>query len=137
MRYRLLVLALLAAPVAGLAQGLEPGEWQFTTTTRVAGMPKPQTFNHTQCVRKEDASTMPWERNKPGQNDCKTTATKKSGDTVSWEVSCPKSGMQGHGSARIRSGSLESEMTMVMEQEGRKMEMQSKTTGKRLGPCKS
>ena len=137
MKSHLLAVALLASPVAVLAQGLEPGEWQFTTTTSVPGMPKPQSFSNTQCIRKEDASTMPWERKKPGETDCKTTTTKKSGDTVSWEVSCPKTKMQGHGSARIRGSSLDSEMTMVMEQEGRKMEMHSKTTGKRLGPCKS
>jgi hypothetical protein len=136
MRFRLLAVALLASPVAALAQGLEPGEWQFTTTTAVPGMPSPRTFSTTQCVRKEDASSMPWERKNPGETDCRTTVTKKSGDTTSWQVSCPKSNTHGRGTARIRAGSLESEMTMVLEQGGRKMEMHSKTTGKRLGPCK-
>lgn len=137
MTSRLLAVALLALPAAALAQGLEPGEWQFTTTTNVPGMPKPQSFTNTQCIRKQDASSMPWERKPAGQSDCKTTAMKKSGDTTSWEMSCPSTKMQGHGTARIRGGSLESEMTMVMEQEGRRIEMRSKTTGKRLGPCKS
>ena len=133
---RLAAITLLALPFAAAAQSLEPGEWQFTTTTSMPGMGEPRSFTNKQCVKKEDASKLPWERQDPAV-DCKTTALKKSGNTVSWEVSCPKMNMQGRGSAQLHGSSLESEMTMVGENNGQKMEVRSKTTGKRLGPCKS
>jgi hypothetical protein len=71
------------------------------------------------------------------QTDCKFTHGPKSGDTLTWEMSCPKSNMRGSGSARIGRGTMESDMRMSGDMQGRKFEMRTKMTGKRLGPCKS
>lgn len=65
------------------------------------------------------------------------TPGKKSSDTYTWEMSCPKSGMQGKGTARYGRGTLESEMQMSGDLQGRKFDMTTKTSRKRLGSCKS
>jgi hypothetical protein len=125
------------ASACAFAQGLEPGEWQFSTTLKVPGAPKPQTALSTQCVTKEDADPDRWMRKHAPQGDCKLTTARKSGDTFTMEVTCPKSSMRGHGTTRMGRGTMESEMALSGEQQGRKVEMYTRTTGKRLGPCKS
>jgi hypothetical protein len=129
--------AALAAPISVLAQGLEPGEWQFTTTMSVPGMPKPHTQVTNQCVTQKNADPHNWLNRNASQSDCTMSPFKKSGNAVSWEVSCPKANMRGRGTARIAGGTMESEMTMIGEQQGRRIEVLTKTTGRRLGPCKS
>jgi len=124
--------ALLAVPAAALA--MEPGEWQFTTTMSAPNMPKPHIMTNSRCIKKEDAGDPSRYMNDgKQQSDCKMTSNKKSGDTYSWQMSCPSSGMQGTGSVKQTATTMEAEMTM----KGQKMEMRSQTVGKRLGACKA
>lgn len=126
-----LMLFALCAPA--LAQEMEPGEWEFVTSMTAPGMPQAQTFTHKRCVTKEDQDPSRWSQK--GQSDCKATPGKKSGGVVTWEVSCPKSGMRGSGSARIARTTVDSEMRMSGSAGGQGFEMTTKTTGKRLGAC--
>jgi len=75
---RAIVLLALASPPAA-AQQMQPGEWQFSSTTTSPAFPGPQTATFRNCVKKEDTSDM----------------------------------------------------------QGRKLEMRTRMSGKRLGPCKS
>jgi hypothetical protein len=137
---RLLLSVLLAvAPPALLAQGLEPGEWEFSSTTTSPMLPKPHSSTLRHCVKKEDAEKPErWMGQKsPQSSDCKFSYGQKSGRTMSWQVSCPKSNMRGSGNARVGRGSMESDMSMSGEMRGRRFEMRTRMTGRRLGPCKS
>ena len=126
----------LALCSPALAQEMEPGEWQFTTTMTSPMMPQPQVMNHSRCVTKEDSDPSKWADKQQAKSDCKVTPSKKSGGTYTWEVSCPSSGMKGTGTARVTGSTVESEMRMTGDMGGQKFEMHNKTTGKRLGACK-
>jgi hypothetical protein len=126
------------AAFSSRAQSLEPGQWQFDTVMTSPGMAKPQTNSIQRCVTKEEAADAErWTGRKLEQTDCKLRMKSKTATSASWELDCPKSGMRGTGSARIGRGTMTSEQHMTGELQGRSIEMNIKTTGKRLGPCKS
>jgi len=134
---RLVIAALSAFSASAVAQQMEPGEWQFDTVMTSPMMPKPQVSSFTRCVKPEEAADPSKMMGKPReQSDCRMTPGKKSSDTYTWEMSCPKAGMKGNGTARYGRGTLESEMQMTGEMQGRKFDMTTKTSGRRLGPCK-
>jgi hypothetical protein len=138
MKRKIAALLLVAACPPALAQQLEPGLWEFINTMSMAGMPKPQVNTVQRCLTKEEAADpSKWHGQKAQQADCKVTMKNRTATTASWDMTCPKTGMTGTGSARLGRGTVESEQHMAGEMQGRKFEMQLKTTGKRLGPCKS
>jgi hypothetical protein len=135
---RLFLIALLLAAPAASAQGLDPGQWEFSSTTTSPMLPKPQSSTVKHCIKPEDASNPErWMGQQNRQTDCKFTQGPRSGGSMTWEMSCPKSGMHGNGSARFGRGTMESEMQLSGEMKGRKFQMHTKMTGRRLGPCKS
>lgn len=131
-----LLLCFVCAPA--LALGLEPGEWQFDTITTSPGNPKPQTYAGQRCVTKEEAANAEkWAGQKLAEAGCRLVTKNSSSNSVTWDVDCPKTGWRGTSVARIGRGTMESEMHMTGEMQGRKFEMTAKTSGKRLGPCKT
>ena len=136
---KLLLAALLAAaPATLLAQGLEPGEWEFTTSMSGPMFPKPHTQTMKRCITKQESENPDrWGGNQKPQTDCKVNYGKKSADSMTWDISCPSSRMTGKGTVRMGRGTMQSELHMRSEQQGQQFEMVSKTSGKRLGPCKS
>jgi hypothetical protein len=138
MMRKLLALALAAACAPALAEQMEPGEWQFDSIMTSPMIPKPQVSTSTRCVKPEEAADPDKMMAKPQeQGDCKITPSKPSADTYAWEMSCPKSGMKGSGIARYGRDTLEGEVKMSGEAYGRKIDMTTKISAKRLGPCKS
>ena len=130
--------ALAAACAPAFAQALQPGQWEFTNSMQIPGAPKPQVMTTQRCVtRQESEDPERWMGKKADQADCKVTIKSKTATSASWEISCPKSGMRGTGTARITGTTMESDQRMVGEMQGKKFEMQIKTSGRRLGPCKS
>lgn len=136
---RALLFAGLLASFPAAAQQMQPGEWQFTSTVTSPAFPGPQTATFTNCVKKEDASDPSrWMGKQDYKSDCKVTPGKKTADSYSWQISCPSSRTQGSGTVRFSGGtSMESDMRMASEQRGRKLEMRTRMTGRRVGPCKS
>jgi len=133
-KFAIATLVLLAP--AALAQQMEPGEWEFTNTMSAPGLPQAQTMTMRQCVKPEDAKDPARWQGKP-ESDCTMTPKGKTGDSHSWDLSCPKSGMKGSGTVRYGKGTVESETKMTMVQQGQTMEMVTKMKGRRIGPCKS
>jgi hypothetical protein len=129
----LVCLILIATCAPALAQEMEPGQWEFTTTMSMPGMPQPQTMTNARCITKADSDPSRWADKQQG--DCKVSPSKKSGGTYTWEVSCPSSGMRGTGTARVTRSTVESELRLAGDMGGQKFEMLNKTTGKRLGAC--
>jgi hypothetical protein len=138
---RPLVFALLAAAssiAAAQPQGMEPGEWELTTTITSPMMPQPQTATVRHCIKAEDlADPSRWMGGRPPGSDCTLTPGERNAQGASWEMACPSSGMKGKGRARFAAGMMDSEMQMSGMQDGKKYELQTRTRGRRLGPCKS
>jgi hypothetical protein len=137
---RSIVFALLAASsfAASAQQGMQPGEWELTTTITSPMMPQPQTATVKHCIQKEDvADPSRWMGGKPPGSDCSLTPLERDASGATWEMACPSSGFKGRGRARFAAGMLDSEMQMSGMQEGKKFELQTRTRGRRLGPCKS
>lgn len=131
----LTALALNLACGGALAQQLEPGEWEFSTSLSAPGMPRPTPTGYRTCISKEQArDPMHWGANPNQPADCRATMLKLGPDSVSWEMECPGSGMRGTGKARIGRGSVESETQVGT---GRSVDLRTRTQGRRLGPCKS
>lgn len=132
----LCLLAALAAAGPAAAQQLQPGEWEFTSTMSSPAMPNPHTMTFRNCIKKEDADDPTrWMGRKEQRTNCKVTPGKKTQDSYSWEMTCPDSKMSG--TVRYRGGTaLESDMHMTGEQRGRKFEVRTKMSGRRIGPCK-
>lgn len=130
---------LLAACAPALAQSIEPGEWEFHSSTSSPLFPKAQSAIFKRCVRKEDADHPErWMARHNEKGECKLTPGERTADSMKWEMSCPKTNMRGSGIARITApGSVESEMRMHGEFQGHRFEMNTRTSGRRLGPCKS
>jgi len=137
---RSILFALLAAPslAASAQQGMQPGEWELTTTITSPMMPQPQTATVKHCIQREDvADPSRWMGGKPPGSDCSLTPLERDASGATWEMACPSSGFKGRGRARFAAGMLDSEMQMSGMQEGKKFELQTRTRGRRLGPCKS
>jgi len=133
----IVAIALAAAWLPAAAQQMEPGEWQFDTLSTSLLFPKPQSILYTTCIRKEDISDPTrWMGNKR-ESDCKVTPVKQTADSFSWRISCPKTNTTGSGTVRYGRGTMEGDMQMAGENQGRKYELRTKMTGKRLGPCKN
>jgi hypothetical protein len=118
-----------------LAQKVEPGEWQITSTVASPALPKPETRVEKHCVKSENVDDPNrW----MGQMapDCQVVPGAKSADSYSWQVSCPQSGMRGSGTMRWTRTSMDIDMEMASERQGKKVELRTKVSGKRLGPCK-
>lgn len=129
------LIAILAAAIVcapAIAQNVEPGEWQLTSTTISSDLPKPEVDTEKVCLTKEDVD----DQNRlmgelaPG---CKRTMGKKSGDSLSWTDSCPQAGVSGSGTMRWTRTTVELDITLVAPD---KTKIRTKISGKRLGPCK-
>jgi uncharacterized protein DUF3617 len=129
------VVALASAPC--LAAELEPGEWEFTSTSTSRLFPGPQTASFKRCIKKEEAANPDQWMGKPDPSgECKLTPGQKTADTYAWEMECPKAKMRGSGIARMSGRTMEGETSMTGEVQGQKFELKTKVTGRRLGPCK-
>ena len=137
---RSIVFTTLAAAgfAAAAQQAMEPGEWELTTTMTSPMLPQPQTATVRHCIQAQDlADPSRWMGGSPPGSDCKLTPLERDANGASWEMACPSSGFKGRGRARFAAGMMDSEMQMSGVQDGRKFEMQTRTRGQRLGPCKS
>ena len=131
---KLLLACLGVVSGAALAQSLEPGLWEFSSTTVMPGKGKSATTNTRRCIRKEEAADPQKWWGSQG-SDCKVTPGRKGGGSYSWEISCPKSSIQGEGVAKFGRGTMESTQTIMRERQGKSAETTMKMTGKRIGPC--
>jgi hypothetical protein len=123
---------------SALAAEIEPGEWEFTSTSTSRLFQGPQTASFKRCIRKEEAANPDkWMLQPDPQGDCKLTPLSKTADSYTWSMECPKANMRGTGSARMSRTSMEGETQMTGEVQGKKFELRTKVTGRRVGPCKS
>ena len=113
------------------AKNMKPGKWQLTVQTEMPNAPvTPPPMSFTKCISKEDA-----ESNEPPKmsrdNDCKVSDLKVDGSTVSWKVSCEKSGATGSGSVAYSGDSYSGSLKLNVHGQ----DMTTKFSGKYLGDC--
>ena len=130
---------LLFTSGAAFAQGLEPGEWEFNAVTTSPLVSGAQNNVFKRCIRKEDAENPErWMAQQSATGPCQLKPLERTADSMKWEVSCPKTNSRGNGVARLTGpGAVESELQMTTEIQGYRIQTSTRTTGKRLGPCKS
>jgi hypothetical protein len=121
-------LPLLAATIA------KAGRWQSTIKMEMAGMPAnmpAQTF--ATCLTKEQAENaenlIPKSGDKRG--GCTYADVKIDGSTISWKMTCAKSGMTGTGTMTYHGDSYEGSMHMKMQDR----DIAATYTGKYVGEC--
>jgi len=109
---------------------MNPGKWEITTKTEMAGMPA-QSMTHVQCITKNDLVPMSEEA---GQQ-CKVTDVKTSSNTVSFKIACggQGGGMSGAGTITYDGDTMNGIMTMTIS--GADMTVKNTLNGKRLGDC--
>jgi hypothetical protein len=130
------LLAVCLLPTAAFAASpAKAGKWEMTIQTEMSGMPMkmpPHTVSY--CLTKEDVENAeklaPEQQRKNG--DCKRTDLKVDGNTVSWKMSCEKSGMTGEGHVTYSGDSYTGGMHMSMANGN---EVNAKYSGKYLGAC--
>ena len=132
---------LLFTSATALAQSLEPGEWEFNavTITTTPRLPGEQASVFRRCIRQEDVDNPErWMARQSQAGPCQLTPGERTEESMQWDVACPKTNMRGHGVARLTGrGTVVSDLWMNGELQGYRVETYTKTSGRRVGPCKS
>ena len=131
------LLLAMGHPVFG--QSLEPGEWEFNAVTSSPLFPGGQSMVFKRCVTREDAEHPErWMAKHNEKGQCQLTPGAKTPSSMRWEMSCPRTNMRGSGIAHLTGpGTVESDLSMTSEFQGHRIQMNTRTTGRRLGPCKT
>lgn len=133
--YVFAVLAVFAAvvPMSAAENPAKPGKWQITTQMEIPGMPfKMPPIKMDICLTEEDlkdpAKSVP---NDP-KAKCTVSDYTVDGNTVTWNVDCPKQDTKGTGTITYTGDSYTGNMKMTVGEQ----EMTSKYSGKWMGECK-
>ena len=132
---RIVLLAAMLLPLAARAD-IEPGSWEITATTQMEGMPQPLgPISRTECLT-ADAAADPGKVLSPGSGSCEFSNRRQSGDTYSFDVNCGGAfPMRGTGSVRYGRQSLDGRLDLGAEVQGKRVGMNSRVSGRRLGAC--
>ncbi|OPL12560.1 MAG: hypothetical protein AVO39_11485 [delta proteobacterium MLS_D] len=109
---------------------MNPGKWEITTTTEMAGIP-PQSATHIQCITRDDLVPV----SEDAQQECEVNDIKIEGDTVSWKIACQGEGggMEGTGQVTYRGDSMNGTMNMTIKPYG--SNVKNTFSGRRIGKC--
>ena len=125
------LLILFAVTACSSGPSMEDGLWEMTSTMEMEGMPNgmpPMTYRL--CLTKDNMVPTQQRRNQ----DCEKIEQDISGDTVTWRMRCTTNGAVSdmNGSSTYSGDTMKGTMQMTSGS----MQMTSRITGKRLGPCK-
>lgn len=139
MQKRFLTALLLAACAPAFAASLQPGEWEINSTTTSPLFASGQSSVFKYCVTREDAEDpQAWMARQSEKGECKLTPGRRSADSMTWKMSCPKTSLSGSGAARLTGpGTAEGEIRLTGNFQGHAVQMSTRMFGRRLGPCKS
>ncbi len=136
----LTALALVCVPGLAIAvqPNMEPGQWEYTTTTRISGpmdIPE-QTSTHSQCVTEGELDEA--DAFMEDVEECEVERREVSADKAGFTLVCP--GQQGVEvrmtmDMRLLGDRVEGESVAKMSMSGQSMEMRSRVEGRRVGDC--
>ena len=110
----------------------KPGKWQIKMEMEMPGMPmKMPPITTEVCLTEADLADPQKAVPNDPKSDCKVGEYNVKGNTVTWNVECPKQNTKGDGEITFTDDSYTGRMNMAMGE--RKMSM--KYTGKWLGTC--
>ena len=109
---------------------MNPGQWEITTKTEMAGMP-PQSITHAQCITNDDPVPM----SDDASRECQVSDIVTNGDTISWKITCGGQGGQMKGTGQITYHGDTMEGTMHMAIAGSNVQVTNYLTGRRIGNC--
>ena len=133
---RLALFAVLAIALPAGAQTMDPGEWELSSTLTSSALPKPESATVTHCLSKEDAENPARFVSGPRTQNCTITPGARTPDSFEWTIVCPDQRMSAKGKLRFTRRSMDADIRMVVEpQPGQKVDMQTKVSGRLLGPC--
>jgi hypothetical protein len=126
----MLIAVSLCVGTAWAEPQMNPGNWEITTKTEMAGMP-PQSVTHTQCITNDDIVPVSNDANQ----ECRVTDIQINGNTVSWEMTCggEQNGMDGTGQVVYAGDSMKGTMTFTIKPYG--TTMKNTLSGRRIGNC--
>lgn len=129
----LMGISLLALPLVAIAGPAKPGKWE-TTVQMEMGAQKMPAHTFSRCVTAEEAANAeklipqgPHQR-----PDCHIKDVMTTGNTVTWKMSCDKTGMSGDGKITYAGDSYTGTFHMQTQQRG---EVTVTYTGKYAGAC--
>ena len=128
---------MFALPLAFAAAGLTPGQYEYTTKMKMAGMPDMPAQTMRRCLTAQDVSgnkafEMPADRN----SDCKINDMVQSGGQFSYKMSCTKpQKLDSMVKGTFTATGMTMDMTMSMP-DGQGTMTQT-TTAKRIGDCRN
>ena len=126
----------LACPATLRAADMQPGLWEITTTTEMAGMKIP-TGSISQCITKADAADD--QKMLPKDDKCEVYDMQIQGNRTSWKMRCrgPEA-MSGSGSVTFSNTSYAGTVQMSMKGDsGNQMNIVQQYSGRRVGDCKN
>jgi hypothetical protein len=135
-KIRMLVLALLFAPVSAVGADPEPGNWELTVITQMDGVAQPiGPIARTQCLTAADGQN-PSRVLNPGSGSCEFSNRRESGGSFSFDVSCSGAfPMTGTGTVNYGTQSMSGELNLAAIVSGKKVATNARISGRRLGPC--
>src|SRR5574340_1107410 len=139
MHKRFMTAVLLAACAPALAASLQPGEWEVNSTTTSPLFASAQNSVFKYCVTKEDAQDPEaWMARQREKGECKLTPGKRDAESMTWEMSCPRTNLTGSGAARLTGpATAEGQINLTGNFQGHAVQMSTRMHARRLGPCKS
>ena len=142
-RLALATLILFTASIAGTTAGpgsahalkLDPGEWEFTTTSHAPMAPEPRVETKSECIVDGNRGA---DEFLAGMDECEVTDLVDTESTMSYKISCPRGEMSLEGAAVMKTDgkTVNGDMKMSMSMVGREMTMKMNWAGKRKGACK-
>ena len=127
----IILLAITSISSAGSNVNFKPGKWEITTKMEMAGGMNMPSHTSTQCMTKDNIVP---QNTQPGQ-ECVVSETKKSGNTITWNMECKgaQGEMQGVGKITYKCDTFDGEMVMSVPMAN--MKITSKMKGRRIGDC--
>ena len=127
----IILLAITSISFAGSDVSFKPGKWEITTTMKMAGGMDIPSYKTTQCMTKDNIVP---QNTQPGQ-ECVITKTKKTNNTVDWNMECngAQGDMKGVGTITYKGDTFDGEMVMSVPMAS--MKITSKMAGRRIGNC--
>jgi len=132
----LAALALLATASPAFAEGMriEPGQWEFTTTSPGAMGGPPTKKVRTECIRDDSMTPQRFTAELKG---CQISDPKSDDTSMSWKMSCPSpaGSMNGTGSFRSSGSTVSGTLEMTRKMGAQEFPMTNNWSGRRLGAC--
>jgi hypothetical protein len=127
---------LLFAGAALAEVNMQDGQWEMSIKVDMPGMPPNMPASKfTQCLTKKDVVPV---KKEPSEN-CKMVKNSISGNTVTWVMECRnKDGgtTESAGSVTYKGAGFDGGVkTVITNAQGKKMEMKSLLSGRRVGEC--